>query len=296
MIRYSNCGDVEFGNVFQAFKIGFSDYIIKLEISEEGFMKRFFGPEGNELNYSFIAFDDEQPIGLILGGIRHFDGQKTLRCGTMCIHPEYRGKGIAKELFELHRQVAVENRCEQMFLEVINGNERAEKFYQSKGYEGIYDISYYTWKSDNNEILQGIDSVKNNSEQNELWSNKVTQITLQDIRKIEDQFSGTHINWQNSLESIEKQDGIFHYGIFKENELISALSIDGNGKIYLIWTKMSERNQGIAKGMLDAAIEQQKLCSLSTGTSNNASLIGFLRRNNFEKGAITQHEMYLWKI
>ncbi len=50
MISYIKCSDnVDIQKVYNAFQVGFSDYIIKAEISKDDFVKRFFGPEGNQL-------------------------------------------------------------------------------------------------------------------------------------------------------------------------------------------------------------------------------------------------------
>src|SRR5690554_1531318 len=102
MIRYYNCKDIDSDKIYEAFSVGFSDYIVKMDISKEDFFRLFFGTEGNDVNYSFIALDKDKPIGLILGGIKNYEGTKTIRCGALCVDPDYRGKGISHELFRLH--------------------------------------------------------------------------------------------------------------------------------------------------------------------------------------------------
>ena len=88
MIQYKRADLVSAEVVFQAFTEGFSDYPIKMTMTLEQFDGRFFGPEGNSRAYSYVALDDAKPVGVILGGIRHWDGLKTLRCGTLCLHPD----------------------------------------------------------------------------------------------------------------------------------------------------------------------------------------------------------------
>ena len=144
MITYKRCTETSEDAVFEAFQIGFSDYIIKIDLTKDIFMKHFFGPEGNRLEYSYIALDKEKPVGLILGGIKEYEGIKTLRCGALCVHPDYRGTGVSGKLFDLHRKTALENNCRQLFLEVIAGNDRAINFYRKKGYEKVYDLTYYS--------------------------------------------------------------------------------------------------------------------------------------------------------
>ena len=95
-INYQKCSDVEDRFIYQAFMDGFSDYMVKFQFSLEDFLTRFFGPEGNSRDISFIAFDQEQPVGVVLGGIKNYESIKTMRCGTLAIHPDYRGKKSVK--------------------------------------------------------------------------------------------------------------------------------------------------------------------------------------------------------
>ncbi|PFP84220.1 GNAT family N-acetyltransferase, partial [Bacillus cereus] len=143
MIQYKRCSEVSIDLVYEAFKDGFSDYIIKMDVSKEDFIKRFFGPEGNSLEHSFLALDGDKCVGVILGGIKVYESIKTMRCGTLAVHPEFRGIGVSQKLFELHKEEATQNKCKQLFLEVIVGNDRAIQFYKKLGYEKVYDLSYY---------------------------------------------------------------------------------------------------------------------------------------------------------
>ena len=65
-----------------------------------------------------------------MGGIREFDSYRNLRCGTLCILPEYRGQQVADQLFELFLQNAKQANCERISLEVLADNHRAIRFYE----------------------------------------------------------------------------------------------------------------------------------------------------------------------
>ncbi|MDZ5610601.1 GNAT family N-acetyltransferase, partial [Bacillus pseudomycoides] len=129
MIHYKKCSEVNTDFVYEAFRDGFSDYMIKMEISKEDFIKRFFGSEGNKLEHSHLALDENKPIGVILGGIKDYESIKTMRCGALAVHLDFRGTGVSQKLFELHKEEAIKNGCQQLFLEVIVGNDRAIQFY-----------------------------------------------------------------------------------------------------------------------------------------------------------------------
>ncbi|MEW8955828.1 GNAT family N-acetyltransferase [Clostridium sp.] len=135
MITYKRCNDVDEDLIYEAFTIGFSDYIVKFNMAKEAFFNHFFGAEGNSKEHSFIALDNNKPIGVIFGGINIYEGIKTMRCGTLAVIPEYRGKEVSQELFKLHKNEGLNNNCTQLFLEVITENYRAVRFYESLGYE-----------------------------------------------------------------------------------------------------------------------------------------------------------------
>ncbi|MFS8541380.1 MAG: GNAT family N-acetyltransferase [Tissierellales bacterium] len=284
MIIYKNCSQVELDKIYDAFNVGFSDYIIKFEISKEEFESRFFGLEGNSLEHSFIALDGEKPVGLMLGGIKEYEGTKTLRCGGMCVHPDYRGKGVSKRLFELHKQLAIDNNCKQLFLEVIVGNDRAINFYKKMGYKKVYDLNYYTYEGDievDEYAFKALD---------------IRRIPFDLVKTLSKQLKDVHINWQNDFDYMEKVKGLVCYGVYASSELIGALCIrpiDAIGNIHFMWVEPSKRHKGIAKSMLKKAIRDLDLKRLSISFPNNASLHGFVEHNHFEKLSISQYEMYL---
>lgn len=275
MVEYKCCTEVDKKLIFQTFTDGFSDYIVKVDIPEDFFFSRFFGPEGNTLKYSFIAIKDGVGIGLVLGGIREFDNLKTMRCGTMCVISEYRGTGIAQELIRLHKKKAVEENCKQLFLEVVVGNDRAIKFYEKNNYIKIYNISYYL--TENLEWLENINT------------DDIEEIDFNELKAFRESFKGLHINWQNEMEFIKQVD-LKHYGIKENERLIGAISMI-QGTIKFIGVEKEYRNKGIAKSLIKAALSNE-VGHVRFSFSNNSSLEGYCRKYNFIKENIEQYEMY----
>lgn len=281
MITYKNCIEVDIDTIFHAFQIGFCDYIIKKEISKDFFAKTFFGPEGNSLEYSVIALDGDKPVGLNLGGIKVYEGIKTLRCGALCIHPEYRGTEVGKKLFELHKEIALENGCKQMFLEVIVGNDRAINFYKKKGYEKVYSIAYYS---------HNCPPELNAALPNDL---RIEKIDMDILRNLSHEIQDIHINWQNDFDYISQIHDQVHYGIFKDDKVIGGLSIHPKGKISFLWINPELRHRGLGKCIINHAVKELNIDKLMINFSNNANLLGFVKRLNFTKDSISQYEMYI---
>ncbi|MDE7546259.1 GNAT family N-acetyltransferase, partial [Bacillus cereus] len=187
MIQYKRCSEVNIDLVYEAFKDGFSDYIIKMEVSKEDFIKRFFGAEGNSLEHSFLSLEGDKPVGVILGGIKVYENIKTMRCGTLAVHPEFRGIGVSQKLFELHKEEALQNECKQLFLEVIVGNDRAIRFYNKLGYEKVYDLSYYNLKDMTKIMLKECKGIE------------VKQLEFVAFKVEIQKWLHFHINWQNDM-------------------------------------------------------------------------------------------------
>ncbi|PEX79006.1 GNAT family N-acetyltransferase [Bacillus cereus] len=280
MIQYKRCSEVSIDLVYEAFKDGFSDYIIKMEVSKEDFIKRFFGAEGNSLEHSFLALDGEKSVGLILGGIKVYETINTMRCGTLAVHPEYRGIGVSQTLFELHKEEAIQNGCKQLFLEVIVGNDRAINFYNKLGYEKVYDLSYYN--------LNDVTEIRNK----DYKDIEVKQLEYPTFKVEIQKWLNFHINWQNDLDYIEKTNNTF-YGAYIHNDLKGSVCVNEQGKISFIFVDKDYRNIGAGTKLLQTASEELKLSNLSIGFPNNSLLEGFLKKCGFAKNSLAQYEMYL---
>lgn len=281
MIRYLRCSDVDIQKVYDAFTIGFSDYIIKIQMPKEIFVERFFGPEGNGLKTSFIALDNEKPVGLVLGGIKDYEGIKTMRCGTMAIDPEYRGKGTSIELMKLHREEALSQSCKQLFLEVIVGNDRAINFYNKIGYEKIYDLAYFS--ADN------LEHIKHYSYNNL----DIKEISMDELNSFARKTSDIHINWQNDMDYIAKSKGQKNYGAFINDVFVGAASVNKNTKINYLYVYQENREKHIGTALIATAAKELELGKLTSGFPNNANITGFLKHIGFKRDKISQYEMYI---
>ncbi|MDA1544008.1 MULTISPECIES: GNAT family N-acetyltransferase [Bacillus] len=280
MIQYKRCSEVNIDLVNEAFKDGFSDYIIKMEVSKEDFIKRFFGVEGNSLEHSFLALDGDMPVGVILGGIKDYENIKTMRCGTLAVHPNYRGVGVSQMLFELHKEEALQNECKQLFLEVIVGNDRAIRFYTKLGYEKVYDLSYYNLKDMTKIINKDCKGIE------------VKQLDFTSFKLEVQKWLHFHINWQNDMDYIEKTNHTF-YGAYVDNDLKGSICINEQGKISFIFIDKEYRNRGIGSKLLQVARDELNLESLLISFPNNSLLEGFVKKTGFEKNSLAQYEMYV---
>lgn len=276
------CMEVSKSLVYNTFLEGFSDYPVKPP-EEAAFFERFFGPEGNRLEYSFIALKDGHGVGLILGGIRNFDGLKTLRCGTMCIIPKLRGSGVAEKLWESHRVLAREQGCKQLFLEVIGNNERAIKFYEKNGYEKRYLLKYYQYNG-----IEKVQIIKNESIIDGYSVKSIDFETLKNFREVE--FKGLHINWQNEIDYIKYIEADI-LGVYDLDKLIGAICYK-KGKIFFIGVDEAYRGRCVGSKLVETVLNKKNNNISEISFPNNASLEGFCKKNGLVLASIFQYEMY----
>lgn len=280
MINYKRCAEVSMDQVFEAFSLGYSDYILPVKIDQETFVSRFFGPEGNDTRHSFIALDDGKPAGLVLGGIRTFDGLKTLRCGTLCTAPSHRGQGVGQKLFDLHMAVAEQEGCAQKMLEVITTNANAIRLYEKCGYRVGHTLRYYTW---NNPLPPEGEPA--------LPVEAAGFDALQDYRQA---LPGLHVNWQSDLPTLARMADAITVFTARDGDRAAALcAITQMGRLAFLHVQPEYRGRGLATHLVRHAAQAQGVERVSAAFADNALAEGFLRKTGFEKEALEQFEMYL---
>ncbi|RRJ62529.1 GNAT family N-acetyltransferase [Paenibacillus oralis] len=282
MLRYARGSEVGMDVLFVAFRRGFSDYIIQFKLDEANFAAKFFGPEGNQREHSFVALDGEEAVGIVLGGVKMYESVKTMRCGALAVSPEYRGKGVSGKLMDLHRGEAEKMGCRQLFLEVIVGNDRAISFYQKRGYRKVYDQHYYTLTD---AARLGSPPVPEGC--------RMRRLAFEEFAEAVNARKYFHVNWQNDLEYQQLSEGNVYFGIFRNDELAGCLSVNGSGKINMLLVDRRYRGKGIASHLLAAARDELGIAKFTASTPSNALLEGFLERSGFIRESLRQYEMYL---
>jgi len=87
-------------------------------------------------NYKQIAvFDGDVCVGLsgLWSGIKLWCG-KYFEIDNFIVHPEHRGKGIAKMMTDYIHTKAEESGCTMIVLDAYTGNFTAHRFYYNQGY------------------------------------------------------------------------------------------------------------------------------------------------------------------
>lgn len=101
-------------------------------------------------NTCFAAEKDEKIVGVILTG---HDGRRAI-VHHMCVHPDFRRKGIAGRLVSTAEDALQKEGIQKIFGLVFNDNDTANEFWERQGYSLRTNLNYRN-KSLNTEIPVG---------------------------------------------------------------------------------------------------------------------------------------------
>lgn len=287
MLKFKRCNTVADHVIFETFKLGFSDYFFQFDMTEAYFITHFFGAEGNSKEMSFLAYKNNEAVGILLAGIRELDGIKTLRCGAMSVIPKGRKKGIAKAMMAEHEKIAREEGVHQLFLEVLTVNESAYQLYEKIGYEKVYDLTYRFFNPSQEWFELEAQSTLEDGE-NFISIQKITLTDLEALRRLDQ----SHLPWQGSLDYVSQLE-VEVYGVFKNGQLIAGL-IASDKRLFYIYVAAEERLQGIGKALILTYVQDQKIESCQFIYTNNASLHTFANHLGMTTANYGQFEYYKW--
>ena len=258
-----------FESLFIAFNEAFSNYEIQINKEELRIMlkRRGFMPK-----LSFGAFEDEKLIAFTLNGIGLFNGVKTAYdTGTGTIK-EYRGQGIASDIFTHSLPFLKDAGISQYLLEVLQHNTNAVSVYKKLGFNISREFNYYT----------------QNSKQVKPYSKNLPagcyfkEIDLDHKEQLM-QFWDFTPSWQNNFEAIMRKITDFKtIGLYKDNTPIGYCIFEPtSGDVTQIAVDKPHRRQGIASALLNEMLKHSECSSIkvvNTEISCNA-MTAFLESN-----------------
>jgi GNAT superfamily N-acetyltransferase len=86
---------------------------------------------------SLIAWHQGAPVGLLnaFKGYSTFKAKPLMNIHDVAVVPAWRGKGVGRALFKALEELAREQGCCKLTLEVLSGNQRAKDAYVTFGFE-----------------------------------------------------------------------------------------------------------------------------------------------------------------
>jgi ribosomal protein S18 acetylase RimI-like enzyme len=262
---------VGFDSIYQAFSRAFADYELQLNEKQLQTMlkRRGFNPD-----LSFAAFDGDRIVAFTLNGIGDFNGMATAYDTGTGTLKEYRGKGLATEIFKYSIPYLRDKNIKQYLLEVLQHNTKAVSVYRNLGFEVTREFNYYMQENE-----------KINNKINTPSSYSVQQIDVESF-DIVPAFEDFYVSWQNSIESIKRATSDFIcLGTFAEDKLVGYCVFEPvSGDITQIAVDKQYRRKGIASLLLREMIGSNKnnaIKIINTDISCS-SITNFLKSKNIE--------------
>jgi ribosomal protein S18 acetylase RimI-like enzyme len=250
----------------------FKDYDIQINSEQLRIMldRRGFIP-----HLSFAAFEGGDIVAFTLNGIGNFGGKLTAYDSGTGTVEEFRGRGIATEIFEFSVPYLRNSGVEQYLLEVLQHNSKAVSVYKKLGFEVRREFNYSFQKNEN--IL--FNRTENMSE-----------LTLKEIDlafcRTGDIFRDFEPSWQNSFDAVgRKPDDFMMLGAFSDGKFIGYCVIEKrSGDIPQIAVDRAFRRNGVASMLLHESLKynlNDSVKVINTDTKCD-SMTQFLKSLNIE--------------
>lgn len=259
-----------FDAIFEAFSRAFADYEVQLDKEQlQVMLKR----RGFNANLSFAAFEGDDIVAFTFNGIGSFEGiPMAYDTGTGTLK-EYRGKGLATQIFEYSLPYLKEAGIGQYLLEVLQHNTKAVSVYRNLGFEIAREF-YYS--------IQDNDKVTNQVEMPEIPYD-IKSINIEELRMTTG-FWDFYPSWQNSFESINRTVGDFiSLGVFTMGQLVGYCVFEPtSGDITQIAVDRRYRRLGFASLLLERILELNKYASVKVINTDIhcESITAFLEARN----------------
>ena len=263
--------NIGFGELFEGFSNAFSDYEIHFTKSE---VRSMLTRRGYDPKLSFAAFDNGKIVAFTLNGIGMYNGIPTAYdTGTGTVK-EYRGCGLAGDIFRFSLPFLRQAGISQYLLEVLQNNHRAITVYRQMQFDTSREFDCFK---------QSITNIDNLHDTKQCSNLRIELIDTDTVRQAQS-FCDFHPSWQNSIESIERgASELTCIGVFVLDELAGFSVFDRqSGDLTQIAVRKEYRRQGVASRVLCEVIKLMNtdFVKVINVPSDNLSLPAFLKSKN----------------
>lgn len=263
-------GKTSFDTIYEAFDQAFADYEIQQSRKQLQAMlkRRGFNPD-----LSFAVFDGNRIIAFTLNGTGNFNGLSTAYDTGTGTLKEYRGVGLATQIFEYSIPYLKEKGIRQYLLEVLQHNTKAVSIYRNLGFKVVRDFNYFIHKSD--DVNKAITKTDIPCSIERIDNEKLYFMT---------DFWDFYPSWQNNFESIKRTPGSFvGLGAFIEKKCVGYCVFEpASGDITQIAVDKQYRRKGIASLLFSeiTGLNKNDVIKVINTDVLCSSITGFLQAKN----------------
>jgi ribosomal protein S18 acetylase RimI-like enzyme len=202
----------EFPRLYKCFVEAFADYYLDASYMTEQILFNRVIKNGVDFASSVGAFDNGKMVGFTIVGIDRWKNDMAAFDAGTGIIPEYRGQGVARQMFDFAIPKLKKQGVKKFLLEVLQVNKAAIKAYSKTGFRITREFDCFEMQ-----VEDFIFPQKNPS-----------GITIQPVEKDRlsffSQHTDWHPSWENSFSSIRRiPDEVMLYGAFSGTQCIGLL-------------------------------------------------------------------------
>ena len=245
-MKIQSLATLPFSSLFEAFSEAFQDYEIHPDANE---LQTLLTRRGFDPALSFGAFDGSRLVSFTFNGTGMYQGIPTAYDTGTGTLKDYRGKGLAGDIFRFSLPFLKEAGWEQYLLEVLQHNTKAISVYEKLGFLPTREFSYF--RQNRQEIR-----VPDRLLRPEF---KLQEISWKECIPLKS-FGDHPASWQNSFEAIAREAGDFRaFGIIREQTPVAYCIFETlSGDITQLAVNPSYRRQGLASALLSEALQHNR--------------------------------------
>lgn len=191
-ILYKNLVNVSFDELHNTFVDAFSDYAVDVSYMNPHVMRNRAIKNGYDPESSVGVFNNNKLVGFTLVGIdKHYETPAAFDIMTGLVK-DFRGKGIASQMFEFIKPILKKKKIKQFYLEVLQENNSAIRAYQKTGFKIKRSLDCFL-----------LENKKFKSIEHSRIPVQYKQIKASEIDDFET-FSDWPPSWENSFEAIKR--------------------------------------------------------------------------------------------
>lgn len=273
-----------FPQLYSTFIKAFSDYAVKMQPSE-GQLLEMLTRRGIRYDLSVGAFNDHQLVGFNLNALDLWKGRLTVYDTGTGVIPEYRGQGIASQIFAFSLPKLKQASAQQYILEVIDTNVSAIKVYEKVGFREVRKLE--SFKSSGSVARSPIEEATETQ----------LRIVSEPDWELFQSFWDWEPAWQNSINSIKRSLDIkVVVCAYSEGRCVGyGVVYPSNGDIPQLAIDKGYRRRGIGTRLLQSLETQIKMEQIGRMINIDASAESTLRFCEAVgmKKIVNQYEMLL---
>lgn len=275
----------ELPQLHDAFLKAFADYVVPIQLTDEQFRAKVIR-EGIEPSFCVAAYIGNEIAGFILTGLGEWGGKPTAYNAGTGVLPQYRGRKLTQQMYEVLLPKLRASGIEQCLLEVIQDNKAALQSYQAVGMH--ITRSLYCFRALKTELL--LPPTQDSEPVEVVPADKADLKLFRCFRDVTP-------TWQNSFAAIKRsgeqcrvlearnvsKEVVGYIAFFPKSGAVAQLAVDE------LW-----RGKGIGTALLCEAIRQVEAPAIMfiNIESTAQGMISFLTRRHMQL-ILKQYEMLM---